>query len=73
MHYRIGRTAAFAGALLDLASLEDGVCQATGRVPVRPHMVLFNRDHTHAIVSFVASGHVGIFDAEARLPLACFK
>ena len=59
-------------ARIDLAPLKDGVCQATGKVPVRPHMVLFNNDHTHAIVSFVASGHVVIFDAESRTPLACF-
>ena len=29
-------------------------------------MVLFNNEHTHAVLSFVASGHVVIFDAEAR-------
>jgi hypothetical protein len=59
-------------ARIDLAPLKDGVCQATGKVPVRPHMVMFNRDHTHAIVSFVASGHVVIFDAQSRDPVACF-
>ena len=37
---------------------------ATGRNPVRPHMILFNNEHTHAVLSFVASGHVVIFDAE---------
>jgi hypothetical protein len=57
---------------IDLAPLKDGVCQATGKVPVRPHMIMFNREHTHAIVSFVASGHVVIFDAASRAPLACF-
>src|SRR5262245_39733318 len=35
---------------IDLASLKDGVCQATGKVPVRPHMVQFNQAHTHAIL-----------------------
>jgi hypothetical protein len=59
-------------ARIDLASLKDGVCQATGKIPIRPHMVLFNRDHTHAIVSFVASGHVVILEAETRTPVACF-
>src|SRR5688500_3582095 len=59
-------------ARIDLASLKDGVCQATGKVPVRPHMILFNREHTHAIVSFVASGHVVIFEAESRTPVTCF-
>jgi hypothetical protein len=46
---------------------------ATGRNPVRPHMIQFNSEHTHAVVSFVASGHVVIFDAERRKPLQCFE
>ena len=46
---------------------------ATGRNPVRPHMILFNNEHSHAVVSFVASGHVVIFDAESRTPLQCFE
>jgi DNA-binding beta-propeller fold protein YncE len=36
-------------------------------------MILFNTGHTHAVVSFVASGHVVIFDAESRTPLQCFQ
>ena len=59
-------------ARIDLTPLKDGLCQPTGKAPVRPHMILFNRDHTHAVLSFVASGHVVIFDAESRTPLACF-
>ena len=57
---------------IDLAPLKDSVCQPTGKIPVRPHMIQFNREHTHAIVSFVASGHVVIFEAESRTPVACF-
>lgn len=57
---------------IDLAPLKDGVCQATGKAPVRPHMLLFNRENTHAILSFVASGHVVIFEAASRTPVACF-
>lgn len=57
---------------IDLAPLRDGICRETGKVPVRPHMVLFNREHTHAILSFVASGHVVIFEAVTREPVACF-
>ena len=57
---------------IDLAPLKEGVCQRTGKAPVRPHMVMFNNEHTHAILSFVASGHVVIFDAASRTPLACF-
>ena len=59
-------------ASIDLAPLKDGVCAATGKNPVRPHMILFNKEHTHGILSFVASGHVVIFDAERREPVACF-
>ena len=37
-------------------------------------MLMFNtRGNTHAIVSFVASGHVVFFDAETRTPLECFR
>jgi hypothetical protein len=39
---------------------------ATGTVPVRPHFVTFNATFTHAILSFVASGHVVIMDAATR-------
>jgi DNA-binding beta-propeller fold protein YncE len=61
-------------ARLDLAAETADLCRAaTGRNPVRPHMILFNNQHTHAVVSFVASGHVVIFDAETRRPLSCFE
>ena len=61
-------------ARLDLGADTSALCMAsTGRHPVRPHMVLFNNEHTHAVLSFVASGHVVIFDAEARKPLNCFE
>ena len=36
-------------------------------------MILFNNEHTHAVLSFVASGHVVIFDAQRRKPLNCFE
>src|SRR5688572_31318952 len=36
-------------------------------------MIAFNDEHSHAIVSFVASGHVVIFDARSRAPLQCFE
>lgn len=61
-------------ARIDLAEGTAELCrQQTGRNPVRPHMVLFNEQQTHAIVSFVASGHVVIFDAETREPLSCIE
>jgi hypothetical protein len=59
---------------VDLGARTAEMClTATGSNPVRPHMVLFNQEHTHAIVSFVASGHVVIFDAGTRTPLNCFQ
>jgi hypothetical protein len=59
---------------IDLGAEAAALCQsATGRNPTRPHMVLFNQQHTHAVISFVASGHVVIFDAAARKPLQCFE
>jgi DNA-binding beta-propeller fold protein YncE len=57
---------------IDLGEMTRDVCASTGKVPVRPHMILFNREHTHGILSFVASGHVVIIDAGSRTPLACF-
>jgi hypothetical protein len=59
---------------LDLGAETSDLCLTqTKRYPVRPHMILFNEEHTHAILSFVASGHVVIFDAARRRPLSCFE
>ncbi len=60
---------------IDLGGATSALCFAeTGAFPVRPHMLMFNtRGNTHAIVSFVASGHVVFFDAETRTPLECFR
>jgi hypothetical protein len=72
----LGRKAHMATPIvrLDLGAETADLCRAaTGRNPVRPHMILFNNEHTHAVLSFVASGHVVIFDAVARKPLNCFQ
>ncbi len=59
---------------IDLSTETASLClSATGANPVRPHMLLFNKEHTHAILSFVASGHVVIFDAASRKPLGCLR
>jgi DNA-binding beta-propeller fold protein YncE len=42
----------------------------TGTAPIRPHMFFFNSTHSHAIISFVASGHVLFMDTASRRPLA---
>src|SRR5687768_1117752 len=41
--------------------------------PVRPHMIAVNPSQTHAIISFVATGHVLFVHADTRLPVACFR
>jgi hypothetical protein len=57
---------------IDLGGAARELCLAqTGSAPVRPHMLLFNTQHSHAILSFVASGHVLFLDADGRAPLAC--
>lgn len=59
---------------IDLSAQTTALCQAsTGANPVRPHMVAFNSAHTHAVLAFVVSGHVVVFDAAARAPVACLR
>jgi hypothetical protein len=41
----------------------------TGTAPVRPHMFFFNAAQTHAIIAYVATGHVLFMDAATRMPL----
>ena len=66
------RGAAAVPERIDLGGAVTSLClERTGTAPVRPHMLLFNRGHSHAILSFVASGHVVFFDAATRAPLAC--
>ncbi|MGH3044261.1 MAG: hypothetical protein ACRDM2_06010 [Gaiellaceae bacterium] len=66
------RGAATVPERIDLGGAVTSLClERTGTAPVRPHMLLFNRGHSHAILSFVASGHVVFFDAATRAPLAC--
>ena len=45
----------------------------TGANPVRPHMMAMNASQSHAIISFVASGHVLIMDARTRTPIDCIR
>lgn len=45
----------------------------TGAPPVRPHMLFFNSTGSHAVLAFVASGHVVIFDAATRTPVAVVR
>ena len=67
-------SAATARERINLAGDVAAQCFAsTGANPVRPHMLLFNRDHSHAVLSFVASGHVVVIDAASRKPLSCVR
>ena len=60
--------------VLDLSGETSTLCMAsTGANPVRPHMLSFNSTHSHGVLSFVASGHVVIFDAGTRTPVACLR
>jgi YVTN family beta-propeller protein len=59
---------------VDLSGAASALCLAkTGANPVRPHMLAVNRSQTHAIVSFVASGHVLFLDAATRQPVECIR
>ncbi len=59
---------------IDLAGAAAQLCFAkTGANPVRPHMIAMNASHSHAVVSFVASGHVLIMDARTRAPIDCIR
>jgi DNA-binding beta-propeller fold protein YncE len=57
---------------IDLGGAAEELClRETTTAPVRPHMVLFNRSRSHAILANVASGHVVFFDAKRREPVGC--
>jgi DNA-binding beta-propeller fold protein YncE len=59
---------------VDLGGAASALCLArTGANPVRPHMLTMNSGGTHAIISFVASGHVLFMDAATRQPLECIR
>jgi hypothetical protein len=61
-------------ATVDLGAETSALCrERTGANPVRPHMVLFNKEHSHASLAFVASGHVVFLDAAARKPIDCLR
>jgi len=61
-------------AKIDLGDAVSTLCLAsTGANPVRPHMLMFNSTSSHAVLAFVASGHVVILDAETRAPVACLR
>lgn len=59
---------------IDLSLAASELCfERTGANPVRPHMIAMNARNSHAIISFVASGHVLIMDAPRRTPVECIR
>ena len=59
---------------VDLGGAVASMCLAqTGANPVRPHMLAVNASQTHAVISFVASGHVVFMDTTSRAPVACIR
>lgn len=59
---------------IDLGGAAAALCFARSGVnPVRPHMMAMNPAQTHAVISFVATGHVLFMDAATRVPVACFR
>ena len=60
--------------VVDLAGAASDLCRAkTGSNPVRPHSVIFNGGDSHAVIAFVASGHVLFMDAASRRPVTCIR
>jgi hypothetical protein len=58
---------------IDLSGEINTFCEAATKKPVRrPHMLFFNKDQNHAILSFL-SGHVLFMDAKTRKPEACLS
>jgi sugar lactone lactonase YvrE len=56
--------------VIDLGGAARDFCIAeTGSAPRRPHMMFFNEDHSRAIISFVATGHVLFMNAKKRRPV----
>ncbi len=59
---------------LDLSGATSALCLATTRAnPVRPHMLSFNSTQRYAVITFVASGHIAIFNAQTCAPVACLR
>ena len=64
---------------IDLGGAVASLCrEKTGSSPVRPHMLVFNGGdadgpggNSHAMIAYVASGHIAFLDAESREPIDC--
>lgn len=66
-------SAAKPAVTIDLSGDINTFCEAATKKPVRrPHMLFFNKNQDHAILSFL-SGHVLFMDAKTRKPEACLS
>lgn len=68
----MGRNAANAAPeVIDLGgdAYHNYLFGATSEAGVRPHMLMFNSSGSHAILAYVASGHVLFIDTATRLPV----
>jgi hypothetical protein len=58
--------------VIDLGGAVRAFClERSGTAPRRPHMMLFNAAHSHALITFVATGHVLFMETASRSPVAC--
>jgi DNA-binding beta-propeller fold protein YncE len=58
--------------VIDLGDAARTLCLTqTGTAPRRPHLMLFNVEQSHAVIAFVATGHVLFVDAPTRTPVGC--
>ena len=58
--------------IVDLGGAARDLCVAqTGTAPVRPHMFTFNASRSHAIISFVGTGHVLFMNTTTKAPIQC--
>jgi DNA-binding beta-propeller fold protein YncE len=57
---------------IDLGGAVNTFCVGeTGTTPTRPHMLAFDTPQKHAVLAYVASGHVLFLDAASREPIEC--
>jgi hypothetical protein len=58
--------------VIDLGTTVTPLCVAqTGTSPTRAHMILFSPTFSHAILAYVATGHIVFIDTETRAPIRC--
>ena len=58
--------------VVDLGGAARDLCVAqTGTAPIRPHMFTFNASRSHAVISFVTSGHVLFMNTDTKAPIQC--